>query len=79
LPNDRSVFLEYSLYPKEAVDEACLAFKDHLDIERDVSLQAGESLTATRRASAPPETIDEFLSFLLSAASELQLMRLGGT
>lgn len=70
----RSVHLDYALYPPEAITEACEAYRDHVHFERLSESADGESLAMTPVEGTPADTVDEFLSYLLSAAAEAHLL-----
>ena len=64
--------LSATIYPRSAVDLAQKAFGGLCDVEVDPQ---GSDLRVTISPSeaAPPETVDEFLSYTLSAAIESHL------
>ena len=68
----RTVFLSHTIYPMSAIDLARSAFVDLCDINTSAE---GPDLRVTISPSqgAPAETIDEFLSYALSAAIESHL------
>ena len=67
-------FLAYSLYPVEAIAEACVAFTGHAAVVRRPTDLAGEEVSVTPRDDAPPQTCDEFFSCVLSVACEIHLL-----
>jgi hypothetical protein len=68
----RTVFLSQTIYPISAIDLARSAFVDLCDIE--ASAEGPDlRLTISPAQGAPAETIDEFLSYALSAAIESHL------
>jgi hypothetical protein len=68
----RTVYLSHTIYPRSAVDVARSAFVGLCDIETSAE---GPDLRIriSPTQDAPPEAIDEFLSYLLSAAIESHL------
>jgi len=70
--SSRTVVLSHTIYPTSAIDLARSAFVDLCDIKTSAE---GLDLRVTISPSqgAPAETIDEFLSYVLSAAIETHL------
>ena len=68
----RTVLLSHTIYPMSAIELARSAFVGLCDINTSVE---GPDLRVTISPSqgAPAETIDEFLSYVLSAAIESHL------
>ncbi len=64
--------LSAMIYPRSAVDLAQKAFGGLCDIEVDAR-GSDLRLTISPTETAPPETVDEFLSYALSAAIEFHL------
>jgi hypothetical protein len=69
---DRVVVLSHTIYPRSALDLAQSAFAGLCNI--DVKAEGPDvRVTISLLDGAPPETIDEFLSYVLSAAIESHL------
>jgi hypothetical protein len=68
----RTVCVSAALYPPAALEQASEGFRDLCDIGKE---EAGDRivLTISPRDDAPPDTIEEFLSYALSAALEIHL------
>jgi len=68
----RTVRISPSLYPRSALLQASEVFHDLCDVSQQEA--APDILvTISPREGAPPETVDEFLSYALSAALESHL------
>ena len=69
---NRTVFLSHTIYPISAIDMARSAFLDLCDIETCAD-GPDVRVTISPAQGAPAETIDEFLSYALSASIESHL------
>ena len=70
--NPRTVKLSRSLYPPDALCRARTAFEPLCRV--DITSDSGEDMVRIEPfPDAPPNTVDEFLNYLLSAAIELHL------
>ena len=68
----RSVLLSHAIYPRAALETAQLAFAQLCKV--DVKAEGRDlRVDIVQVNGAPPETLDEFLSYVLSAAMEHHL------
>ena len=66
------VTLEHSLYPREAIATGIVAFSEACTFTQQDTINASH-LTIHPQSSAPAETLNEFLSYVLSASIEMHL------
>jgi hypothetical protein len=71
-PAPRIVRLSYAIYPPAALARAGQAFREVCEVNGHV-IDSESYLTISPVEGAPAETIDEYLSYALSAAIEMHL------
>jgi hypothetical protein len=68
----RTIRVSPTLYPRSALLEASEAFHELCDVSQEEA-PPDILLTISPHEGAPPEIVDEFLSYALSAALEIHL------